>query len=136
MARGPDESWVKNGLLVLGALGALVGVGAVLTQDLLILLAFVAGTGWVVSIPLLVIIGRNGRELGDLRADIKTLRAASETEARDLRQQIAEWRTIATQDSDSLNRFVSRAVEMPPVQPRRAQAAGVFPIDRGEDDHE
>ncbi|WEX77973.1 hypothetical protein PYH37_002817 [Sinorhizobium numidicum] len=127
MGKSIDEDWVKNGLLVFGALGTLVGIGGWLTQDLTLLLAFVAGAGWTLAVPLLVIVGRNSRELSDLRREIATTREASEAEARDLRQQISEWRTIATQDSESLNRFVSRAVEMPIVHPRRAGVLAVDP---------
>ncbi len=121
MGKSPDEGWITNGLLVFGALGTLVGIGSLLTRELTVLLAFVAGGGWLLAIPLMVIIRRNSRELKSLRQELDTLRKTSETDARDLRQQISEWRTIATQDSDSLNRFVARAVEMPQVVPRRAQ---------------
>lgn len=120
MEKSPDEGWITNGLLVFGALGTLVGIGSLLTKDLTVLLAFVAGGGWLLAIPLMVIIRRNSREMKNLSEELDTLRTTSETEARDLRQQISEWRTIATQDSDSLNRFVARAVEMPHVMPRRA----------------
>jgi hypothetical protein len=116
MTKNVREDWLANGLLVFGALGTVVGIGGWLTQDLTLLLAFVAGGGWLLSIPLLVIVRKTSAELSDLRHQ-------SETEVIDLRQQIAEWRTIATQDSDSLNRFVARAVEMPTVLPRRPQHA-------------
>lgn len=128
-----DEGWVNNGLLVLGALGTFVGIGSWLTQDALLLLAFVAGAGWMLAIPLLVIIRYKSNDLAQTQTDLKSLREASETEARDLRQQISEWRTIATQDSESLNRFVSRAIEMPVVQPRRSAAPVVVPEAEGSD---
>lgn len=128
-----DEGWINNGLLVLGALGTFVGIGSWLTQDVLLLLAFVAGAGWMLAIPLLVIIRYKSNDLAQTHNELKSLREDSETEARDLRQQISEWRTIATQDSESLNRFVSRAIEMPVVQPRRPAAPIVVPQAEGSD---
>lgn len=134
MGKSPDEGWIANGLLVFGALGALVGIGSLLTRDLTVLLAFVAGGGWLLAIPLMVIIRRNSRELKTLRQELDTLRTTSETDARDLRQQISEWRTIATQDSDSLNRFVTRAIEMPHVVPRRAPVQEIPPAVAGHEE--
>lgn len=119
MAKPSGEGWVSFGLAVLGGLGSLVGIAALFTKDLLILLAFVAGTGWILAIPLLVMIRREAQMTEDLRAELQSVRGEKAAEAEELRRQISEWRTIATQDSDSLNRFVSRAVEMPTVQPRR-----------------
>ena len=136
MGKSPDEGWIANGLLVFGALGTLVGIGTVLTKDLTVLLAFVAGGGWLLAIPLMVIIRRNSRELASLRQELDDLRVTSETDASDLRQQISEWRTIATQDSDSLNRFVARAVEMPHVVPRRAQPHETPPAGAGHEEAE
>lgn len=121
MASKSEDGWITNGLLVFGALGTLVGIGSVLTKDLTVLLAFTAGGGWLLAIPLLVIIQRNSREQRQLKLDIAKLRETTETEARDLRQQISEWRTVATLDSERLNRFVAKAVEMPQVLPRRSQ---------------
>ncbi len=123
MAKPASEGWVTYGFMVLGGLGSLVGIATIFTKDLVTLLAFIAGTGWALAIPLLVIIKKNSETVDDLRADLKGVRDAKDVECGDLRQQISEWRTIATQDSDSLNRFVSRAVEIPTVQPRRAPVA-------------
>jgi len=123
MAKPASEGWVTYGFMVLGGLGSLVAIATIFTKELVTLLAFIAGTGWVLAIPLLVIIKKNSATIEDLRTDLKAVREAKDVECSDLRQQISEWRTIATQDSESLNRFVSRAVEIPAVQPRRAPVA-------------
>lgn len=67
-----------------------------------------------------------------LKLEISSLRSEKDAEAAELRRTISEWRTIATQDSDSLNRFVSRAVEMPVVQPRRTTVHSTATQDLGE----
>jgi hypothetical protein len=131
MGEAPGDDWIKTGLTVFGALGALVGILTFLTSDFLVLLAFLAGGGWLLSIPLMVIIRRNGYERAALRQELTTLRENSETDTRDLRQQITEWRTIAMQDSESLNRFVARAIEMPHVVPRRAPNQDIPPAAAG-----
>ncbi|MBN8180074.1 hypothetical protein [Roseibium aggregatum] len=109
MEHRPEESWITNALLVLGALGTLVGIGGWLLKDLLLLVSFVAGAGWALSIPLLVMLRRSWREL-----------RARETEVADIRRQAEEWRTVATQDSKTLERVVAKAMEPPYVMPRRA----------------
>ncbi|MFC4352993.1 hypothetical protein ACFOW6_15690 [Fodinicurvata halophila] len=110
MEQAPKEGWITYGLMVFGALGTFVAIGGWLTQDLVLLLAFVAGGGWLLSIPLLVMGRRNARDL-----------EKKNTEIEDLRLQLSEWRTVAIQDSDTLNRLAARAIEMPRVQPRRRQ---------------
>lgn len=132
MEKPSGEGWISYGLAVVGGLGSLVGIAALFTKDLVVLLAFVAGTGWVLAIPLLVMIRRETRLADNLKADVQALREEKDAEAGDLRRQISEWRTIATQDSDSLNRFVSRAVEMPVVQPRRPSAQVFVTPEAGE----
>lgn len=105
-----DDEWIRNGLIVLGGLGSLVAVGGFLLQDLVLLLAFVAGAGWVLSIALLVMVRRTTDELKN-----------KETDLNEYRRQVGEWKTQAQNTSDSLTRFVAHAFEMPRVQPRRAQ---------------
>lgn len=120
MPQPPADNWITSGLLVMGALGTFVAIGSWLAEDPLVLLAFVAGGGWLLVLPLLVMNRRDAREKHDLRAEAAEAIEKRETEIRDLRQQVSEWRTVATQDSESLNRFVNSAVAMPRVVPRRA----------------
>lgn len=107
MPRRGDE-WINTGLLVLGGLGTISAVATWLSKDLTVVLAFTAGGGWLLSIPLLIMVRRASQEMDDLK-----------TEIRDLRQQAGEWRGVAIRDSESLNTLITRAVELPRVAARR-----------------
>lgn len=122
MPEDNGNAWIKNSLLILGAVGAIIGIGTWLSADINILLAFIAGGGWFFVLSLLVLVRRSDTQILRLRDEILQLTSKKETEAQDLRQQIHEWRTIATQDSESLNRFVSKAFPMPKITARRVSS--------------
>lgn len=114
MSRG--DQWINTGLLVLGAFGTVAAVASWLSEDRTVLFAFLAGGGWLLSIPLLVMVRRTSHEADDLKTEVK-----------DLRQQIGEWRVVAQRDSESLNTLIVRAVEVPRVAARRHTSPQIDP---------
>ena len=110
----PDERWVEYGLTAFGAVGTILGLGTWLGARFDILLAFVAGGGWAFVIALLVLGARTRKEINRL-----------EIEVTDLRRQTQEWRSIALNDSTTLNNFVMRAFPEPRARARQMPAARV-----------
>lgn len=111
MSRQGDE-WISAGLLVIGGLGSVIALLSWLAKDLTVILAFTAGAGWMLSIPLLVMLRRANTNTDELKTELK-----------DYQQQIGEWRAVATRDSESLNTLIVRAVEVPRVVTRRQTSA-------------
>ena len=105
------DKWVTHGLSVIGAFGALFGIFTYLGASPTTALAFLAGAGWALVWPLLSMANRSRRELERLEEDLH-----------EIREQSKEWRTIAKNDSESLNIIVSRSLPMPTVMPRQTHA--------------
>lgn len=105
--KDPDK-WITHGLSVIGAFGALFGLFTYLGASSTVALAFLSGVGWALILPLLIMANRSRGEIARLEADLH-----------EIREQSHEWRTIAKNDSDSLNKVISRSLPMPAVIPRQ-----------------
>lgn len=115
MSRKGDE-WISTGLLVVGGLTSVTAIASWLSEDPTVLLAFAAGGGWLLSIPLLVMLRRANKHADDLKTELK-----------DYQQQIGEWRLVAQRDSESLNMLIVRAVDVPRAVTRRHTSAQLEP---------
>lgn len=115
------EKWVEYGLLVIGAFGTIFGVFTYFGASTLAAMSFLAGAGWLLVAPLLIMAARRRVELSRL-----------ETELKDVREQSYEWRLIATNDSDSLNKIISRTMPKPRAMARQPQNAPHIDANPGE----
>jgi hypothetical protein len=111
----PRDHWIETGLVAFGAVGTIVGIGTWFNARFDLLLAFVAGAGWALVIALLVLQRRERGRRQQLLAEIQ-----------DKKEQSAELRVIAMNDSQSLNTFVARGIE-PPKRPRARQSRPPVP---------
>lgn len=105
------EKWVESGIAVLGGIGTIFGLFTYIGASYELTITFVAGSGWALVVALLIMSAR-GR--------IETARL--ETELKDMREQSQEWRLIACNDSDSLNKIISRSGPAPRAAARKVPA--------------
>ena len=99
------DRWMEIGLVVFGAIGTIIGVGTWFGARFEILLAFVAGAGWAIVVPLLIILRRERLIIESMLSEIQEQKSAS-----------AEIRSILAKDSDSLNTIIMRSIQT--VRPR------------------
>lgn len=107
-----ERTWLGACIGVGGLLCGLVGVAAVISQDLKILLAVAAGSGWTLSIILAVLYTGHRRRAIELETDLA-----------DACRQAAEWSTTANNVSLAA-RSVIEVVGSAPAPPRRRVRKG------------
>jgi hypothetical protein len=103
------EKWIENTIAVLGGIGTIFGIFTYIGASYQLAITFVAGAGWALVTALPIMAARSRVEVARL-----------DTELKDIREQSQEWRLIAGNDSDSLNKIISRAGPAPRAAARRA----------------
>ena len=115
-----EDGWFNSALLVLGALGTVSAILSWLFRDMTVILAFVAGGGWLISITLLMMLAEKRRENADLRKKAAALEEARDGNLAEFTRQLSEWRAVATNNSETLNVFASVAFGTPRAIRRKA----------------
>ena len=106
----PPNQWLERGVLAFGAVGTVVGVGTWLGAEFVALLAFVAGGGWALCVALMVLLARTYSQAAAAEREWDGKQREFEVRIADLRDEVAEWRTVARNDSETLRRVVEKAI--------------------------
>lgn len=102
----PETRFLEHVNLVYGLAGLLLAAVSWWTTRFEVVLGFLAGGGWVLVTALFYILADLRRQMSALEEQL----ARRDDEIADMKLQIQEWRSVATADSDTLNKFVSRAL--------------------------
>lgn len=113
--RSPETRILEYGNLVYGIVGLLLAGLSYWTTRFEVVLGFIAGSGWVLVTVLFVFLAELRRQITALEEQIKR----RDDEIADLKLQTKEWRAVATADSDTLNKFVNKALPQVAAVPRR-----------------
>lgn len=105
----PERQLLEYGNLVYGIVGLLLAAVSYWTTRFEVVLGFIAGGGWALVTALFMFLADLRRQITALEAEVQR----RDDEIADLKLQTKEWRSVATADSDTLNKFVSKA--LPPV---------------------
>lgn len=111
----PERQFLEYGNLVYGIAGLLLAVVSYWTTRFEVVLGFIAGGGWVLVTVMFIFVAELRRKIISLNDEIKQ----RDDEIADLKQQTKEWRAVATADSDTLNKFVSKALPQVAAVARR-----------------
>lgn len=111
-----EQSFFGAALIVLSAVGSIVGVGAFFWKDAVVLLALAAGSAWALSISLLVMNSVYRRRIAQLETAVDELKTELDTEKGRVGDLSATARSVSTAVLSALR--LSPEAELPPPRQR------------------
>lgn len=110
-----ENSFVGALVIVLSAVGSVVGVASLFVKDPTTLVAIAAGAAWALSLCLFVMGGMQKRQIAKLEAEVADLKI----ELADSRRQAEQWSMTASNVSQSTLTILQIAPSAPNPPPRR-----------------